>query len=153
MKKVVLTILVFVFSVTLCVNYVKFLVYSSQEEGATPRNFVQVDPFTVLDIISDINVPTAGLYADLMDSAHSLRDAGNAFLHALGINSNVNGDFFDRVIGYFKGLFTGVVEVCKFFASLLKVAISFVVWIGNLLLVIYKVIDSLIGTTFANPMR
>ena len=146
MKKWLLSLLTVILCATLCINFVRFIVFdSSNSQG----DFEQLDAFILLDTLSGIDVASDDLFSSFLDTFDKLGSSGQAFVNGLkGGNVNFTGTFFDKVLGFFSGLFASVVGFVEFIGSVVNTNVTVFIWFFHLIKVLYNLLNVLLGTSF-----
>lgn len=144
MRKLLITLLIVLLTVTLCVNFVRFTFYTS---AGSEGDFILLDLFVILDIFDDFNLSTDLLFKDLLESLEALGSAGEAFSRVVTVHT-FTYDFFSAVVGQFNALIDMFSGIVTFFVSIAKASVSLVTWSVDLLRMIYRMLNALLGTSF-----
>lgn len=145
MRKVLYTILVTLLCITLCVNFVRFIVYSS---GVPSGPFYELDVFNIVKSLSNFTYGTTDLYNSWLSSFDSLGRIGKLFVDGITPKANPGGLVIDKILGFLKSLFNILAGFVFFLGNITKACLDTVVWVAGFIRAIYKFINALLGTSF-----
>ena len=145
MRKVLYTILVTLLCITLCVNFVRFIVFSSSSSNGT---FYELDVFTIIESLSNFTYGTEDLYKNWLSSFDYLGITGKAFIAGINGSANPKGLVIDKILGFISSLFSVLVGFVMFIVHITQACIDTVIWVAGFIRAIYKLLNTLLGTSF-----
>lgn len=143
MKKILVTILTFIFAVSLCINFVRYLVFipSMVPDG----KFASVSAASILQAFSEFNVDGTGVLNMTASIAKRLLSMGENFTSMFSIGAVDGRNVFEIVKGFFVAFgksFTAFIDISGLIVLFLVVVGKYLI---DAIFALFKFLNTLLG--------
>lgn len=145
MRKIICILLIFIFSIVLCLNVVRTFFVEPDEQGT----YSTVDTFTILDAIAEFEVDPTYLFNDLAKCASRLASAADNFTSVFTRFAYMNdGDIWDIVSSFFRNIAESVEDLWLFMYNFMFVLADVFRFIYEFVTAFFRFANKILGSVF-----